>query len=147
MSVAVDGVEEARERIEPRTVPLRGNVSGIEVVIAENIERIYKQNCQNLGLLTSTNFGSIDKIPAGDEIALAEFTVGRSDITKQVIQYGGLFPFNVADYRESLSTADYDEEAYDDFGGEDICTPYGSCGRNAKRLESINAKACARRRL
>jgi len=31
-------------------------VRGIRVVIAENIERIYKQNCQNLGLLTSTNF-------------------------------------------------------------------------------------------
>ena len=27
--------------------------AGIRLVIAENIERIYKQNCQNLGLLTS----------------------------------------------------------------------------------------------
>ena len=70
--------------------------AGIQVVIAENIERIYKQNCQNLGLLTSTNFSLIDKIRAGDEIALAEFTVGEDDITKQVIEYGGLFPFNVA---------------------------------------------------
>jgi len=70
--------------------------AGIQVAIAENIERIYKQNCQNLGLLTSTNFSLIDKIRAGDEIALAEFTVGEDDITKQVIEYGGLFPFNVA---------------------------------------------------
>jgi len=70
--------------------------AGIQVVIAENIERIYKQNCQNLGLLTSTNFSLIDKIRAGDEIALAEFTVGEDDITKQVIEHGGLFPFNVA---------------------------------------------------
>ena len=30
--------------------------AGIQVAIAENIERIYKQNCQNLGLLTSTEF-------------------------------------------------------------------------------------------
>jgi len=70
--------------------------AGIQVVIAENIERIYKQNCQNLGLLTSTNFSLIGKIRAGDEIALAEFTVGEDDITKQVIEHGGLFPFNVA---------------------------------------------------
>jgi len=70
--------------------------AGIQVAIAENIERIYKQNCQNLGLLTSTNFSLIGKIRAGDEIALAEFTVGEDDITKQVIEYGGLFPFNVA---------------------------------------------------
>jgi 3-isopropylmalate/(R)-2-methylmalate dehydratase large subunit len=70
--------------------------AGIQVVIAENIERIYKQNCQNLGVLTSTNFSLIDKIRAGEEIALSEFTAGEDDITRQVIEYGGLFPFNVA---------------------------------------------------
>ena len=70
--------------------------AGIQVVIAENIERIYKQNCQNLGLLTSTNFSLIDRIRAGEEISLAEFTVGEDEITRQVIEYGGLFPFNVA---------------------------------------------------
>ena len=70
--------------------------AGIQVVIAENIERIYKQNCQNLGLLTSTNFSLIDKIRAGEEIALGEFTAREDEITRQVIEYGGLFPFNVA---------------------------------------------------
>lgn len=70
--------------------------AGIRVVIAENIERIYKQNCQNLGLLTSTNFSLIDKIRSGAEIPLSEFTAGEDEITRQVIEYGGLFPFNVA---------------------------------------------------
>src|SRR5579862_2639229 len=70
--------------------------AGIRVVIAENIERIYKQNCQNLGLLTSTNFSLIDQIRSGQEIALSEFTAGEDEITRQVIEYGGLFPFNVA---------------------------------------------------
>ena len=70
--------------------------AGIQLVIAENIERIYKQNCQNLGLLTSTNFSLIDKIRAGEEIPLSEFTAGEDDITRQVIECGGLFPFNVA---------------------------------------------------
>ncbi len=70
--------------------------AGIQVAIGENIERIYKQNCQNLGLLTSTNFSLIDRICAGGEIALSEFTAGEDEITKQVIEYGGLFPFNVA---------------------------------------------------
>jgi len=70
--------------------------AGIRVVIAENIERIYKQNCQNLGLLTSTNFSLIDKIRAGEEIPLSEFTAGEDEITRQVIECGGLFPFNVA---------------------------------------------------
>ncbi|HEX2598943.1 MAG TPA: aconitase family protein [Terriglobales bacterium] len=70
--------------------------AGIQLVIAENIERIYKQNCQNLGLLTSTNFSLIDRIRAGQEIPLSEFTQGEDEITRQVIEYGGLFPFNVA---------------------------------------------------
>jgi 3-isopropylmalate/(R)-2-methylmalate dehydratase large subunit len=69
--------------------------AGIQVVIAENIERIYKQNCQNLGVLTSTNFALIDKIRAGAEIPLREFTAGEDEITRQVIEFGGLFPFNV----------------------------------------------------
>src|SRR5882672_10287522 len=76
--------------------PYAEMAAGIQVVIAENIERIYKQNCQNLGLLTSTNFSLIDKIRAGEEIALSEFTTGEDEITRQVIEYGGLFPFNVA---------------------------------------------------
>jgi 3-isopropylmalate/(R)-2-methylmalate dehydratase large subunit len=70
--------------------------AGIRVVIAENIERIYKQNCQNLGLLTSTDFSLIDKIQSGEEIPLSDFTAGEDEITRQVIEYGGLFPFNVA---------------------------------------------------
>jgi 3-isopropylmalate/(R)-2-methylmalate dehydratase large subunit len=70
--------------------------AGIRLVMAENIERIYKQNCQNLGVLTSTNFSLIDRIRGGEEIALSEFTSGEDEITRQVIEYGGLFPFNVA---------------------------------------------------
>src|SRR5881397_1996017 len=76
--------------------------AGIKLVIAENIERIYKQNCQNLGVLTSTNFSLIDKIRAGEEIALTEFTAGEDEITRQVIEYGGLFPFNVARMQKKI---------------------------------------------
>jgi 3-isopropylmalate/(R)-2-methylmalate dehydratase large subunit len=70
--------------------------AGIRLVLGENIERIYKQNCQNLGVLTSTDFSLIDKIRADEEIPLSEFTRGEDEITRQVIEWGGLFPFNVA---------------------------------------------------
>jgi 3-isopropylmalate/(R)-2-methylmalate dehydratase large subunit len=76
--------------------PYAERSAGIQLVIAENIERIYKQNCQNLGVLTSTNFSLIDKIRNGDSVALSEFTESEDLITKQVIEYGGLFEFNVA---------------------------------------------------
>src|SRR5438552_1256031 len=77
--------------------------AGIELVIAENIERIYKQNCQNLGVLTSTNSSLIDKIRAGEEIHLTEFTGGEDEITRQIIEHGGLFNFNVARLQGKVS--------------------------------------------
>src|SRR5215813_340093 len=70
--------------------------AGTRLVIGENIERIYNQNCQNLGLLTSTNFDLIKRVANGEEIPLEEFTRGEDEITRQIIEYGGLFPFNVA---------------------------------------------------
>ncbi|HUP88834.1 MAG TPA: hypothetical protein VM100_05780, partial [Longimicrobiales bacterium] len=71
-------------------------MAGIQVVIAENIERIYNENCQNLGMLTSTNFELIERIRNGEEIDLSEFTHGVDEITKDIIEYGGLFEYNVA---------------------------------------------------
>lgn len=70
--------------------------AGIRLVVGENIERIYKQNCQNLGLLTTTNFDLLPSIRSGREIPLSAFTEGEDEITRQIIEYGGLFPFNVA---------------------------------------------------
>src|SRR6185295_2934096 len=76
--------------------PYAEMAAGIRLVVAENIERIYKQNCQNLGLLTSTNFEVLERLASGEEIPLEEFTRGEDDITRQIIEYGGLFSFNVA---------------------------------------------------
>lgn len=79
--------------------PFAEMVSGIQVIIAENIERIYNQNCQNLGLLTSTNFDLIEKITKGKEIPISEFTRDADPITRQIIEYGGLLNFNIARLR------------------------------------------------
>ena len=98
--------------------------AGIRVVIAENIERIYKQNCQNLGLLTSTNFSLIDRIRGGEEIALSEFTAGEDEITRQVIEYGGLFPFNVARMQ-----------------GKVFLPPIGSAGESPAPTRSVPTRA------
>jgi 3-isopropylmalate/(R)-2-methylmalate dehydratase large subunit len=70
--------------------------AGIQVVVAESIERIYNENCQNLGVLATNDFSIIDRIKAGEEIQLSEFTEGADEITRQIIEYGGLFEFNVA---------------------------------------------------
>ncbi len=70
--------------------------AGIKLVVAENIERIYKENCQNLGVLTTTDFSLLDKVRRGEAIPLSAFTAGEGEITRGIIEYGGLFNFNVA---------------------------------------------------
>jgi 3-isopropylmalate/(R)-2-methylmalate dehydratase large subunit len=70
--------------------------AGIRLVIAENIERIYQENCQNLGMLTSTDFSLIERLRRGEAIPLAVFTEGEGDITRGIIEYGGLFHYNIA---------------------------------------------------
>jgi 3-isopropylmalate/(R)-2-methylmalate dehydratase large subunit len=111
--------------------------AGIRVVIAENIERIYKQNCQNLGLLTSTNFFLIDRIRGGEEIALSEFTAGEDEITRQVIEYGGLFPFNVARMQGKVFLPPIVSESRSDAGG----------GARATRPMTVAEKIFARHML
>ncbi|MEE9156222.1 MAG: aconitase family protein, partial [Gemmatimonadota bacterium] len=76
--------------------PFAELMAGIGLVIAENIERIYQENCQNLGLLSSTDFGLIERIKRGETIPLAEFTSGTDAISKEIIERRGLFAYNQA---------------------------------------------------
>lgn len=94
-SVSVSGKRRGKGSSREQS-PYAEMAAGIRLVIAENLERIYKQNCQNLGLLTSTDFGLIPRLRRGEEIPLAEFARGEDAITRQIIEFGGLFPFNVA---------------------------------------------------
>jgi 3-isopropylmalate/(R)-2-methylmalate dehydratase large subunit len=76
--------------------PYAEMMAGIKLVIAENIERIYRENCQNLGVFASTDFELIARVRRGEEIPLTEFTKGEGGITRGIIEYGGLFNYNVA---------------------------------------------------
>src|ERR1051325_4222403 len=78
------------------TAPFAEKAAGLQLVIAKTIEKIYGQNCQNIGLLTSTDFGLIERIRRGEEIPLEEFTRGLDPISRQIVEYGGLFNYNKA---------------------------------------------------
>ncbi len=78
------------------TAPYAEKAAGIQLVIAKSIEKIYGQNSQNIGLLTSTDFGLIDRIRSGEEIALSEFTKGLDPISQDIVTHGGLFNYNKA---------------------------------------------------
>src|SRR5882724_7587711 len=78
------------------TAPYAEKWAGIQLVIAESIEKIYGQNSQNIGLLTSTDLGLIERIRSGEDILLAEFTRGLDPISQDIVAYGGLFNYNKA---------------------------------------------------
>jgi 3-isopropylmalate/(R)-2-methylmalate dehydratase large subunit len=78
------------------TAPYAEKAAGLQLVIAKTIEKIYGQNAQNIGLLTSTDFGLIERIRRGEEIPLEEFTRGLDPISKAIVEYGGLFNYNKA---------------------------------------------------
>jgi len=78
------------------TAPYSERKSGVALVIAESFEKIYQQNAENIGLLTSTDFTLIPRIVRGEEIPIAEFTRGKDPIRQAIVEYGGLFAYNRA---------------------------------------------------
>ncbi len=85
------------------TAPFSEKTAGIELVVAKTIEKIYGQNCRNIGLLTSTDFSLLPRIEAGEAIPLAEFTKGLDGIAKGIVEYGGLFNYNRARMKGEVS--------------------------------------------
>ena len=78
------------------TAPYSELKSGVQLVIAKSIEKIYRQNAQNIGLLTSTDFGLIERIQRGEAIPMSEFTKGLDPISAAIVEHGGLFAYNRA---------------------------------------------------
>lgn len=80
--------------------PLAEKAAGIRLVIAESFERIYRQNADNVGLFTSTDFGLIDRIRRGETIAVEDLLADRDPIAAAVLRAGGLLDYG----RDKLAT-------------------------------------------
>lgn len=93
------------------TAPYAEVAAGIQLVIAQSIEKIYGQNSQNIGLLTSTDFSLIDRIRRGEEIPLSEFTKGIDPIAQDIVTHGGLFNYNKARLNGKVSPPPLDTPA------------------------------------
>lgn len=78
--------------------------AGIKLVVGESIERIYRENCQNLGVFATTDFSVIDRVKRGEAIPLSVFTAGEGQITRDIIEFGGLFNYNVARLQGKVQT-------------------------------------------
>ncbi len=76
------------------TAPYSELTAGVKLVIAQSIEKIYQQNCQNIGLYTSQDFSLLERIERGEEIPVSEFGQGLDAISRQIVEEGGLFAYN-----------------------------------------------------
>ena len=70
--------------------PTAEKLAGVQLVIAESFERIYRQNADNIGLFTSTDFGLLDRIERGETILLADLLQGREPLAASILGAGGL---------------------------------------------------------
>ncbi|VVD94921.1 aconitase family protein [Pandoraea terrigena] len=67
--------------------------AGIRIVIAESFERIYAQNCQNLGLLMSTDLALAERLQAGEAVPIEAFLEDCDPLGVDIVRSGGLFGY------------------------------------------------------
>ena len=121
--------------------------------IAKNIEKIYGQNCQNIGLLTSTDTGLIDRIKNGEEIPISEFTKGLDPIAASIVEHGGLFAYNTARLEGRVTPPEVKtaprpmtlcekivaQRALTSAVGGSSSAPWSASGISSKKKESLSA--------
>ena len=73
--------------------PMAEKLAGIRLVVARSFERIYRQNADNIGLFTSTDFGLIERIQRGETISVDELVKDREPLAAAILRSGGLLKF------------------------------------------------------
>ncbi len=69
--------------------------AGIKIAIAASFAPIHARNNLNLGTLMG-GYDVLARLQQGAGVPLAEFTEGYDPITRQIIEWGGLFPYSKA---------------------------------------------------
>jgi 3-isopropylmalate/(R)-2-methylmalate dehydratase large subunit len=73
--------------------PLAHLHAGVRLIVAESFERIFRQNADNLGLFTSTDFGLIERIRDGEAVTLDELVRDRDALAARLLRTGGLLKY------------------------------------------------------
>lgn len=90
--------------------PAAEKLAGVRLVIARSFERIYRQNADNIGLFTSTDFGLVERIEAGEAIDLDELLAGRDALACAILRSGGLLRFGASHLRQPAAAPASDTE-------------------------------------
>src|SRR5512134_221131 len=86
--------------------PMSERSAGIRLVIAESFERIYRQNADNVGLFTSTDFSLIERIQRGEAIDIEEIVASRDTLAAAILRSGGLLRYGQQHMRHISAPTD-----------------------------------------
>src|SRR5436190_9560940 len=73
--------------------PLAHLHAGVRLIVAESFERIFRQNADNLGLFTSTDFGLVERVRRGESICVDDLVKGRDALAARLLTAGGLLEY------------------------------------------------------
>lgn len=73
--------------------PVAEKAAGVQLVVAESFERLYRQNADNIGLFTSTDMSLVDRLQRGEVISIDDLVAGRDDLAAVILRAGGLLAF------------------------------------------------------
>ena len=76
------------------TAPFALREAGIRLIICRSVEKIFLQNCQNLGIFVSTDFNLLPRLLQSGRVELAELLRGVDGLARDVVEAGGLFAYN-----------------------------------------------------
>jgi 3-isopropylmalate/(R)-2-methylmalate dehydratase large subunit len=68
--------------------------AGVQVVFARSFEKIYEQNCRNVGIITCDDFDVLQALLAGEKLPLEAFVRRANGLERAIIDAGGLFAYN-----------------------------------------------------
>jgi 3-isopropylmalate/(R)-2-methylmalate dehydratase large subunit len=76
------------------TAPFALREAGIRVIFAKSVEKIFQQNCQNLGVFVSSDFGLLTQLLRTGRLELPSLLGGLDGLARDVVEAGGLFAYN-----------------------------------------------------
>jgi 3-isopropylmalate/(R)-2-methylmalate dehydratase large subunit len=76
------------------TAPFALREAGIRLIVCRSVEKIFLQNCQNLGIHVATDLGLLPRLLRGQSIDIEELLRGVDGIARDVALAGGLFAYN-----------------------------------------------------
>lgn len=78
------------------TAPFALREAGIRLIVARSVEKIFLQNCQNLGIYVTTDFSVLTRLLQAGRVPLHLLLQGLDGLARDVVEAGGLFAYNEA---------------------------------------------------